>query len=192
MSWTPGFRRTPPNLNAKFGDYLLAIAMAGNLKLQVLSGDKAEPRSSDIADDSPSEVGNDVILVLQNNMGKKFSMNLTTLTEKELGAVAGAIEVAIREAETVVKIRDQVAKEAAESGEDIYYRRHRGSPNLSIFTRAISRHAQGIPVRHSNDVAGDATGDNPSGRPGGDSGPVAELEEATDRGEVNGSPDHSS
>jgi hypothetical protein len=128
---------------------------------------------SDVDDDTPVEPGDNIVIAFDSGY-KKFAVNLSAMTTEELLMWQQAIGIAIEWAAPIVQERDRVAREAADNGNDIFYRRHRAAPKLSVFQRQSRPHAEGVPDGPKDVLAGDGSGPAESGGPGGSGGPVAE------------------
>lgn len=158
-AWTPGFRRTPPGQSRKVRDHVIAVFATYRQKIGVYTNPPSK-EVSDVEDDTPNEPGENIVISFDNGY-KKYGINLSDFTEEELLAWWQAVGVAVSWALPIVKNRDRVAREAAENGNDIFYRRHRPAPKLSIFKRQVGQHDQGVPDGPEDVLAGD--GPEPSG-----------------------------
>lgn len=180
----------PPSkkIATKIGNYMLALAHIERLTVRITRG-SLDTSAKDIADDSPEEPGDNIILSFDNSY-KKLGLNLTKYTKDELDKLKEIIDLAFDLAEPIVLGRDRVAEEAAQNGEDIFYRRHRSAPSFSVFQRTIREYLQGVPNRPKDVLGGDGSGDGAEraepGRPGGGSSGVVDLSTASAGTEDNG------
>jgi hypothetical protein len=134
-SWTPGYRRRPPSPKIKtVGDHIRAHAVISWLMVRVFDGSNDFDDSVLIDDDTPPEEGEDVILFMKRGQNK-LAINLSEFTTEELIAFRRVVGHAIKLATPIVEERDRIAKEAADSGDNVYYRSLRPSPKVSFFER---------------------------------------------------------
>jgi hypothetical protein len=154
-AWTPGFRRPPPGQVKKFGDHMVAFLTLHRQTVRVMRNPPFIAKT-DVIDDTPNEDGDEIILSFDNGH-KKYGLNLSGYTEEELLLFKQILEIALKTAMPIVRDRDRVAREAAENGNDIFYRRHRGTPNLSIIPRKVRQYAEGVPDGPQDVLGGDGT-----------------------------------
>lgn len=82
--------------------------------------------------------------------GRQVTFNLTACTEKELDAIEQLFQLAINLARPVVQHRDEVARDALESGDDSYSRSYRQAPELVVRHRQIATYSKGVLHRPEN------------------------------------------
>lgn len=87
----------------------------------------------------PDSYGKDIVILAKREDGRTAGLPipLTSLTLEELNALEGVLVKAISAARPIVAERDRIAEEAANNGDDTYYRRHRSSPKVSEFPGKI-------------------------------------------------------
>lgn len=153
MTWTPGHRRVPPGAKKIVGEHMIAIGIIDKLTVRLFGNKNSERTDIDVEDDTPIEIGEDIVLAFERS-GKKFGLNLTELTGEELDALQKIITLAFDDARIIVEKRDEIAKEAMANGEAIFYRSLRGDPKVSVFRRTKQQHSPGVHGGHQNDVDG--------------------------------------
>ncbi len=161
MTWTPGHRRVPPGLRRTVSEHMIALASLEKISIKVF-GNKPTAPKTDLEEDIPVEVGEDIILAMDRN-NSKLVVNLSSLTTAELEAFSQIVNLAIEDARIVVKDRDRIAEEAMASGDAIFYRSLRGDPKVTVFRRTERPHDPGVHGGHQDAVAGGETpvGDQP-------------------------------
>lgn len=140
--WAPGYRRVPAGQRQRFGKNIFMIANLERLRFMAAVFDPAagEAYDENELDDglTRDDHGKDIVLMLKREDNRAvLPIPLTSLTEEELDALQTFMNETIAAARPVVQQRDAIAKEAAERGEDTYFRRHRSGPVVSRFPGKI-------------------------------------------------------
>lgn len=136
-AWKPGHRRPPAGQNGRFGKNVFMLASIDQLRFMATANDpNIKPYDDGQLDDglTPDTYGKDIVLMLRSDQGRAvLPVALTSMTAEELNAFEEFMTTAIAAAKPIVTRRDEIAEEAAASGNDSYFRRHRQSPVVSHF-----------------------------------------------------------
>ena len=135
MAWSPGHRRVPPGLKKIVGSHMIALGIINQLTVRVFGNRDGKPTDIDVEDDTPIEEGEDIVLSLYKN-SKSFGLNLSEMTTVELDAFKQVVDLAFQEARLVTVKRDEIAEEAQQNGDAIFYRSLRGDPKVTVFRRS--------------------------------------------------------
>lgn len=118
------------------------------------------------------EAGNSISLHIRTP-GSRYPcrLNLTGCTEEELATLKTVIDMAFELAKPTTKLRDRIAQDAYDNGDDSFERVYRQLPLLVVRPRGESPYPDRVRVGPESAPGGDGAGG--SDRPGDD---VAQLE----------------
>lgn len=161
----PGVR--PQYAAGKIGANRRAWLTAGVLQLVHYEYTEEQSRENlnllDVTDEGQVESGNSIVLSIKKGAGRPLTFGVTSLTERELDMVIDflkRLEPRIRE---IIRLRDKVAQDALDKGDDSFSRVYRQVPHLVVRPGVLGQDPEGVLVGPPSVPDGHGDGDDLDG-----------------------------
>lgn len=128
--------------------------------------DPSGPDQLEESTDEPNldKLGPNLRLVSPRSSGRPISWNLSALTEEELDILVDFFKQLEARIRPIIRLRDKVAQDAWNEGNDSYYRIYREVPQFVVRERAKLQYSEGILHGSDDDAAGLRDEGDPAGR----------------------------